>query len=72
LYFFGIYGNNTVSNFTYDYMGLVGEGKTKGKLGGMVMESSKCGMGIFEFGRVLMSAIIGLPKRGLSRVGEGQ
>ena len=48
------------------------EGKAKGKYGGMVMESSMCGMRIFEFGRVLMSAIIGLPKRGLSPVGEGQ
>ena len=35
----------------------------------MVMESSMCGMRIFEFGRVLMSAIIGSPKRGLSPVG---
>ena len=47
-------------------------GKHKGKWGGVVKKSSKCGMGLFEFGRVLTSAIIGLPKRGLSRVGEGQ
>ena len=51
---------------------MVDEGKIKGKWGGMVMESSKCGMRIFEFGRVLMSALIGFKKRGLSPVGEGQ
>ena len=51
---------------------MVDEGKIKGKWGGMVMESSKCGMRIFEFGRVLTSALIGFKKRGLSPVGEGQ
>ena len=61
-----------VKLFYYDYKGLVDEGKIKGKWGGMVMESSKCGMRIFEFGRVLMSALIGFKKRGLSPVGEGQ
>ena len=60
---FGIYGINTFSNFTYDYKGLAGEGKPNAKLGGMVMKSSKCGMEIFEFGRVFMSAINGYPKR---------
>ena len=64
--------NYLVKLFYYDYKGLVDEGKIKGKWGGMVMESSKCGMRIFEFGRVLMSALIGFKKRGLSPVGEGQ